>query len=294
MKKSAFSIIEISIVIIVVAIIAVFAIDYSAILKDTKLSNAKNLTQKSPISQINNIAFWYETSLDESFESDIKNNDIINSWYQSKLFSGNRIQLIQNDNNDLLKPQYLEKGINELPSLLFNNSGNCLRNKGNNNVYFNGKNYSLYIIFKPYDTSSNHTLIHLEKTGIGSAIYLSLDLNNINFSHRQIVSSSGGNNFTISNISNNKIYIIKIVKRQNKLSMWLNNSKKIDQQAIASSNFNVNDFNIHFGSHVCRNATLSRKFSGLISEIIIFNQALNSEDLQLIDQYLSKKYLINL
>jgi prepilin-type N-terminal cleavage/methylation domain-containing protein len=72
-KKFAFSLIELSIVILVIGILMVGVSQGYNIVRSAQISNARSITAKSPIQQMSGLLAWYETSWKESLiQSELK------------------------------------------------------------------------------------------------------------------------------------------------------------------------------------------------------------------------------
>ena len=65
-RLKAFSLIELSIVILIIGILVAGVTSSSRLITRMKVVTAQNLTRNSPVSSIKDLAMWYETSLDES------------------------------------------------------------------------------------------------------------------------------------------------------------------------------------------------------------------------------------
>lgn len=76
-NKKAFTIIEISIVILVISVMIAGVITSKSMLTKSRLANAQSLTQQSYVNEISNdLIAWYETWLEGSFiASEIKMTD---------------------------------------------------------------------------------------------------------------------------------------------------------------------------------------------------------------------------
>ncbi len=84
-KKLAFSLIELSVVILIIGILIAGVTQGSRLIKQFKLSSASSLTRSSSISSIPNLTLWLETTLDGSVTSvtngtSPSNNDAISNW----------------------------------------------------------------------------------------------------------------------------------------------------------------------------------------------------------------------
>ena len=81
-RLKAFSLIELSIVILIIGILVAGVTSSSRLITRMKVITAQNLTRNSPVSSIKDLAMWYETSLDESFDNAEESEDSpITNWF---------------------------------------------------------------------------------------------------------------------------------------------------------------------------------------------------------------------
>jgi len=82
--KKAFSFPELAIVILILGIIASTFVAADAIIKRIRLSNARALTEASPVRTIDGASLWLESSLDSSFSSEeADNGKKLAIWYDN-------------------------------------------------------------------------------------------------------------------------------------------------------------------------------------------------------------------
>lgn len=67
-NKNAFSLIELSIVILIIGILVAGVTQSSRLIRQMKISSARSITNSSPVSSISNLAGWWETTLDSSLD----------------------------------------------------------------------------------------------------------------------------------------------------------------------------------------------------------------------------------
>jgi prepilin-type N-terminal cleavage/methylation domain-containing protein len=80
-KNSAFSLIEISMVILIIGVLIAGVLLGNNLVKKSRISSAQTLTISSPINGIKESALWLESSLDKSFEeSESFDNNPISVW----------------------------------------------------------------------------------------------------------------------------------------------------------------------------------------------------------------------
>jgi len=116
--NQAFSLIELSIVILIIGILVAGVTSSSRLIKRMKIITAQNLTKNSPISSIKDLSMWYETSLDESFDNAEESDATpITNWYDMNPQSSYKINGIQT--NLANKPKFSENIFNGLPGIFF-------------------------------------------------------------------------------------------------------------------------------------------------------------------------------
>lgn len=131
MKQSkAFSLIELSIVVLVVGILIAGAIQGSSMIYAARLAAAKSLTKSSGIESIKDMTLWLDATraysdkslINSSNSNAIENNDDIKSWKDvnpraqtSITFSGS---------SSSMYPNYIENGLNNLPTIRFDGISN--------------------------------------------------------------------------------------------------------------------------------------------------------------------------
>jgi prepilin-type N-terminal cleavage/methylation domain-containing protein len=149
-NKKAFTLIEISIVILVISVMIVGVITSKSILTKSRLANAQSLTQQSYVNDINNdLIAWYETSLEGSFKaSELKNDgSYITVWNDSN-------KSVATKNNALAPASTSNQPI--LIQNVFYNSIPGLRFSGSQYLNFDGTKFAKnsYTIFVVEQRSS--------------------------------------------------------------------------------------------------------------------------------------------
>ena len=113
MKKNnklnhAFSLIELSIVILIVGILIAGVTSASRLVNKMSLTSIQNQTRSSPVASIKDLVVWYETSLDESFiDSERSEGSKISSWNDINPQSSYKIPSFQT--NDTYTNRFIKK-----------------------------------------------------------------------------------------------------------------------------------------------------------------------------------------
>lgn len=74
MKKNAFSLIELSIVILIIGILIVGVAQSGSLVGKFRLSSARNLTQNSSVASIPGMIFWVDSVSEKSFDDADQDN----------------------------------------------------------------------------------------------------------------------------------------------------------------------------------------------------------------------------
>jgi prepilin-type N-terminal cleavage/methylation domain-containing protein len=296
----AFSLIELSIVILIVGIIVAGVTQSSSLVRKFKLGTARNLTQGSPIHGVKDLIVWLDASSEASIGS-LGDGDPVTDWKDINTHSLTKIKFTQSD--DLSKPTYKENGINGVPSISF--SSGFLTNT---NFPATSANYSAFIVFNKvsgvvgsqdlfsiyYDSDSNHS----NSTAINGVLLEVTGGNFMRSLYRSDPMGTGGGDSNVSalKIGNDSGYILSYVRNLSSGSekLWMNNSIFIN--AVPTKPFfELSPVFAVIGKLNDKNPSSDpRFFVGQISEIIFFDRALTTEEVDSIEDYLSKKYSIKL
>ncbi|NCA28588.1 MAG: type II secretion system protein [Proteobacteria bacterium] len=149
-KRQAFSLIEISVVILIVGILISGISRGADLYNDYKLSIARKLTQESPVSRVPDLALWLESVSEKSLLNKddslkIKNNDLIKKWVDVN--PRNQFGQFLEQNNVANMPTYVADGINNLPSVKFDSTNLVMRMVGSFSDIFSVES-TIFIVFR--------------------------------------------------------------------------------------------------------------------------------------------------
>jgi prepilin-type N-terminal cleavage/methylation domain-containing protein len=297
-NNKAFSLIELSIVILIIGILVAGVTSSSRLVKQMKLTSARSLTIGSPIASISNLLLWTETTLESSFDKNISNNDKVIIWNDINPQSTYKSNFSQS--NATYQPQYVDSGINGLPSVYFNNF-NLLSPS-----FVIGANYGIFIVFNSAGINVNGSTILNVTDGLNHGInieiqpstgaYLGLN-RRIRALHRSPLGTSTENdnyaNATYA-IQDNANYVFAYTRNvnTNKSFFYINGNNANDPSFTGATTqaLNGNNLTLMIGNLLPNN--FARPFVGKISEIIIYDKTLNTEELTAVNSYLLKKFNI--
>ena len=132
--KKAFSLIEISVVIVIIGILIAGISSGIDLYQDYRLTSARNFTKNSPVSRISDLKLWLETTSEKAFKvgtttniNDYKNIAVPNDQqdigvWQEDVATKYPQEIAHQMNN--FKPSYVKNGIGGLPSIYFDGKNN--------------------------------------------------------------------------------------------------------------------------------------------------------------------------
>jgi prepilin-type N-terminal cleavage/methylation domain-containing protein len=283
MKNKAFSLIELSIVILIIGILVAGVTSSSRLIKRIKVVTAQNLTKGSPVSSIKDLSVWYESSLDESFVDSEESNGVnITSWFDINPQSSYRYPALQSTVAN--QPTYADDQINGLPAIKFNGS-------------------SSYFLTTDFNFANNKiTIFIVTKRILGNDSGTAM-LNGLNPSYGNDWADPG--NLQVWEVSSQ----VKVWRGTPALS-FINHPGNATPYIFSTTIDGANNITYLNGvsiNTVATSGTILMKnlymgcrylggpgiyYNGYISEVIIFSRSLSTEERKSIESYLGKKYSI--
>lgn len=309
-RNKAFTLLEISIVMLIVGLVALGISQGSGIYYEYNLKTARSLTKSSAVASFPGLVLWLDATAENSLtntsnSSKVEDSDTVKTWIDQnpQVEAAARFTFTQKASGE--GPKYFEKGINNLPSLYFDS--NITTGNGLYTAYspiLNPQQFTFFIVTTP-----------VENTGDWGAVIMSRDNSNT------VTSSKGYNVYkrnnsayfvfwwgngtgwdTVSDVatlSYGSPYITSGM-RYGTLSggtsgYWRNGVLS----NIGVSPFSPNDdpaginrqFTIGYNAGVS-GGTEVYFYDGYISEIIIYNRSLKDYERKSIESYLLQKYKI--
>ena len=293
--NQAFSLIELSIVILIVGILVAGVTQSSRLVNLIKLSTAQSITRSSEITSIQDMVFWVETTLETGITNSsgtfqLDDGGAISSWNDINIRSNPKINLTQA--TALNQPTYKQVGINGLPSISFNGSSGILLNSTIVPLLAGHKNYSLILVWRANSTTAaaGQNLISQSNAVVGANDMASFSILSSGLSGF----SGGTNNYTPTAVIPNTNYISIITVNDtlatNNISVYTNSNTAITGSSTAPTTLNLGAGRFSIGARV----DSTQFFGGLISEAIVFDRTLKIDEVRAVNNYLSKKYAIKI
>ncbi len=310
--NKGFSLIEISITVLIIAVLIAGITTGIDLHKDAKIALANDITKKSPLAMMPELSLWLETSKIGNLEcygatKTCDNNDKIKIWFDINPTTIDKINVGRNSNgNDT--PTYVEDGINGLPAINFDQdnlqylSNNEVTNPSPPPIIKNKPDYTMIVVWKPIKKSvynsawpqhlisqgSTYSLICGTYCNLSGSIIFNPS-NNLGF--WGYYNSWSANIVKRESVANASIMIIETSDASNSKVTLYNNSLTASSGTSAKTLIGTCEFTL--GVFACRRPSYTH-FHGLISEIIVFNRAITNYEAKNIMQYLSQKWSIPL
>ena len=277
--RLAFSLIELSVVILIVGILVIGITKGKSIYNVARLFSAKSLTQKSPVISIDKLVMWLETTSDKSFiTSEITaTTPTISTWndlnYLSAYLPNNATQA-----TTASQPKYTTNAINGLPALRFDGSGDFLNFNGTSLA---NSNYTIFVVEQRRSTQDENYFINNTVGGTNLGLFLGFSSNTINFDHfaSSLHSASLGKySSPIPRIHAFRFSSTAGVGRNYYLNgILLSSNTALTTPLTSYNNANIAKYTLCY-------------YNGDIGEIIMFNKALSGTERKDVEQYLGKKW----
>jgi prepilin-type N-terminal cleavage/methylation domain-containing protein len=304
MNKKAFSLIELSIVILIIGIIIAGIIQSSGMVRKMRLNAARTLTKSSPVAGIEGLTYWIESTGTDSFATgtggtytngeSFDNNQAIGRWNDINPQSINRINVTQSTSSR--QPTYVVDGINNLPALSFNNSQNqCLLSSSiNGGLITTTKEVTLFVVQK-YSGNLTTDATSVIWIGDGSGGNRVINLHSPEQGMIRFDSGNYTDNYRVSATApsafNSYPYIISAFRKEATSQLLLNGATAATVTTGGSSTIDLSSaFTLNIGCIY----NGSYHFKGFVGEVITYNRALTTEERQSVEQYLSKKWGIKI
>jgi prepilin-type N-terminal cleavage/methylation domain-containing protein len=292
--KKAFSLIEISVVILIIGVLISGISQGIDLYNDYKIANARTLTLNSIVPRIQNLSMWYETTSEKSFKTSKPNDgELINQWNDINPQRMMKINLF-NIPNDASRPAYKNSVINGLPALKFSNAQELRSEDIKGNNFFISNDITVFVVQNAVGATLFNTTMSWVPTinnidGGGSEIARF----NLHLSHNNIFYFDFGGRIEASgaDISFKKNNLFSFKRSGSEMNMRLNGQQISYSSSIAG--IISNSYSAPFVVGKLR-TDYNYQFEGLIGEIIIYGNGLHINEIQKIEAYLAKKWGIKI
>lgn len=297
-KKCGFSLVELSIVILVIGVLVVGITKGKRIISQSKLTSAQSLTRSSGVSSMDGLVLWLDATNENNLKTstfatiattsygNIKDGNLISAWRGSNPSITGHLQLTAP--SDAYRPLYLISGMNGLPALKFDGTDQLSNNQFQAPISPGDPSYTFIVVWKEDIVSSGMILSQRSDTSYqGAEIYTTS--NHLLFygepSSVNVISNAikvGVPYITILQVNNDNV--------QN-ITYFHNSNTSYSGTSSNSSLLNISNKYFIVGARIYSSNTNSSKVT--ISEVLAFNRNLTRSEIQSINSYLSQKYSIS-
>lgn len=310
-KNSAFSLIELSVVILIVSILIVGSVESKKFVQKARLTKAQTLTATSPVNDISGLQLWLETSLASSLiKAEATDNTFVSTWYDNNPDAVTQSNATAPVNR---RPKYILSGINGLPALKFFADGNwdvmtvAGPYIGSATAPATYNNYSLFVVAQAtathlidpedYTTVSgtagqnyvigpNHSNVYTGLSATGSGI--SFGTNGISvYEHAAGYMPSP----IVYQATLTKPIIILLQYNNKTSSIYVNGT--LARTAPSQSGRNYIFPSRTIGDENTYNGSSYGPFQGFVGEVIAFDRVLPAAEKASVNAYLTNKWNIN-
>ena len=288
-KLSAFSLIEISIVLLIIGILVAGVTQSSRLLAASRLQTAQTITASSPVASITNLILWLEPTLDGNVTSSTsaanpEDGDKVSSWNDNNPQLTAKTHLTQA--TDSMRPLYKTNILSGLPAIKFDGT----------NDYFAISNivsqsYSVFAVIKTSVAgATGHA--YLGKQIVTSEVAgVTNDIIPLAIGGGFVKTFTGNPDSTLTGsipVSNNTTHIICTTRNDSTGARNIYVDGTADGSDTArTGTLNANAFTTT-GGDIVNNVY----FDGYVGEIIIFDRVLKSEERLSVISYLGKKWSV--
>lgn len=289
-KISGFSLVELSITILIIGILVSAIVKGKSLYRDIKLTAAKSLTKSSVVSSIKNLHVWYETTSDSSFnENEVIDGEDINKWHDINPVNTLKNNLVMQQAGKV--PNYEANCINGLPCLRFDRN-NGERLVGEKSVNINGDSAQGTIFIVGISLNAATAQYPVSISGGGPFEVFRIDVNTS--SNGAGVRFQGANRLFSSPFKHDIPFISTWTFPQASTSQYFDlyvNGKKQTIASIANAAIEIKNIELVVGGENYL-GNYGSFFDGKIAEIIIFDRYLSNKERQSVEKYLGQKYSI--
>ena len=283
-KNSAFSLVELSIAILIIGILVIGVSQGYGLVKSARISNARSITAKSPISQTPGLIAWYETTSKESFDkSQIWDGARITQWKDispSSIISSTNILVATASDN----ATYSQSSINRLPAVKFGISDKLSLATFTQGASSQATIFMVVKLNYAPDASNYKTIF--DSSSSSFAFSIKSDMAQLN------AGSAVATNASANSFSNSGEYAIAIYFNGSSSKVFRNNTNSTLPSSASDGSLNAGTNQLV--GMILGNKVANAGFSGFISEVAVFNRVVKSSERKEIFNYFSKKYKINI
>lgn len=309
-KNKAFSLVELSVVILIIGILVAGISQSGRLIRQIKISTARSVTSSSDVGSIRDVTAWFETSTDGVFTNindvtDVEDDNEIKVWRDINPQKSIGDKSILQQATSTQYPKFKSNGINGIPTLVFDgNDFMVSTDPSTMPIIPADKSFSMFAVFRTKLTFNQQKslLAYVGGNTFTEESYASIGFLGTSGNNAKpgfIVNSATSNANWVRDVGiiDETDYALGAVVDFNPASttydsakIFLNSIEPIVSGSLSSGGTPVAPV-LNSQKFVVGGLT-DLFFNGWISEIIIFDRTLKKEEYENTMKYLKKKYNI--
>ena len=284
--KKAFSLIEISVVIVIIGILIAGVSQGIDLYQDMRLATARSLTQNSRVGRIENLELWLEATSDKSFDkNEAVDGSSITKWYDINPKNTQTNYVFSSGDN---RPKYLKScPENNLPCIEFSSANSQYLE--NLNLIPETTDLSIFFVINFKAVNAGCCTAIFTSVGTWQPKELHINVTNSKFQYGVLISPTTDLSLLSSSTPLiKKPYIIELIDGDI-FKLYFNGSL----EGSIATNYPKKFSNFNIGRWFT-GTTASRYLDAYIYEIIIFRKKLDDNERKDVEKYLSKKWAIKI
>jgi hypothetical protein len=284
---TAFSLIEISIVLLLIGLIIGGIAQAGRLMQKSAIISAKAQTKSSPAALIDDLVFWLETTSDQSFNpTEAVDNTEIGTWYNITPSVIAKTSNSATQSTLANKPKYIAKSsINNLPAVRFDGSNDFMSYDGS---FLVKNSYTIFVVEMRRASGNMFILGGDASVAAGANFHFGYFVGNTfragNYGSSAYLDYAIGafsspvariHTFTLDTTSGEKY--------------WLNGGTTADSTNVSGTT----TLSSYASAVIGRNES-QFYYNGDLGEVIIYSRALDDTERQDVERYLVKKWKIKL
>ncbi len=283
--KKAYSLIEVSIVVLIVGILITFVVQGSSVIKRIRLASARSMSANSPVVSMSGLALWLDATSETAFlDTQSDNNFQLTQWKDSNPQTASKNNASRATSTSAIL--YKSSGINYLPSVYFDGTASVNSNLVGGPLLTKNNSFTAFIVYQSLDITSSSWRGAFVSTGASSGGW-GLQKNGSSPPKRDFVFGGVTDSYSTSTLTLDPEIVVLSYNGTTK-TMYINGVA----ETITNSS---SAFTTQLTRYIVGNTSTSggaSTWNGYIGEIIVFERALGSDDRKAVESYLGKKWRI--
>lgn len=286
-KKKAFSLIELSLVLLIIGIIIAGVTQSSSLIRKYKLATARQLTQNSPINSMTGLMFWFESTLEQSFDVDIEDGSSVSTWKDLNQSSSTKYNAISSSIN---MPIYTENCINGLPCLTFDGVDDYIQNT----IATSLTSFTIVMVmeYTHADNPAGSYLLSTTSSDPANTGWLFMHIRELEGNMQNGVSYPSSSIIqSVSDLDGISSPYMTVFSEKTGVTVTSRTNKNDQASNLSTFGGTKNISGVILGQF--SSSSFVSPFKGKIAEVIMFDRALKVSERNDIEEYLIKKWNIN-